>query len=107
MSAHHHSRKTVAAAAHADNSAAQASSPDGLGPDLNALPVRVDRRLAAELVSRWFFPVSRRTLETWPLSLQRVNGKATILTSELVELARAKLDAAPIIRGGRRPKPTA
>ena len=64
-------------------------------------PVRVDRRTAADLVSRLFFPVSYRTVEAWPLVVRHVNGKATIETAELFAYAQAKLDAAPPIRGGR------
>lgn len=70
-------------------------------------PVRVDRRAAAELVTRLFFPVSPRTVEAWPLTVRRVNGKATIETAELFAFAQAKLDAAPPIRGGRRRAATA
>jgi hypothetical protein len=70
--------------------------------DLASLPKRVDRRAAADLVSRHFFPVSPRTVEAWPLTVRRVNGKAIIEVRELVAFARAKLDEAPPIRGGRR-----
>lgn len=76
------------------------------GPDLSALPVRVDRRTGAKLVRRWFFPVSPRTVEAWPLRVRRVNGKATIETTELFALAQSKLDCSPVIRGGRKPKVT-
>ena len=67
-----------------------------------ALPCRVDRRAAAELVTRLLFPVSHRTIEAWPLNARLVNGKAIIETVELLDYARAKLDAAPVIRGGRK-----
>lgn len=66
------------------------------------LPVRVDRRKAAELVTQHFFPVSHRTVEAWPLTIRRVNGKATVATVELFAFAEAKLNAAPPIKGGRR-----
>ena len=65
------------------------------------LPVRVDRRTAADLVSHHFFPVSHRTVEAWPLVVRHVNGKATVETADLFAYAQAKLDAAPPIRGGR------
>jgi hypothetical protein len=65
------------------------------------LPVRVDRRTAADLVTRLFFPVSHRTVEAWPLTVRHVNGKATLETAELLAYAQAKLDAAPPIKGGR------
>jgi hypothetical protein len=70
--------------------------------DLAALPRRVDRRALAHLVSKFYFPVSPRTVEAWPLVVKRVNGRATIDTREGLAFAKAKLDAAPAIRGGRR-----
>ncbi len=75
--------------------------------DRSGLPRRVDRRTAAKLVSNFFFPISWRTLEAWPLTIRNVNGKATIETAELFAMAQAKLDAAPAIRGGRKANTTA
>lgn len=69
------------------------------------LPARLDRRGAAELVSLLLFPVSARTIEAWPLAVRRVNGKAVVETEELLAFARAKLKAAPVVRGGRKPTP--
>src|SRR4051812_45474965 len=71
-------------------------------PDLNALPVRVDRRRGAELVTQFIIPVAPRTLESWPLTWRHVNGKALVETVELFAVAQAKLDAAPSISGVRR-----
>jgi hypothetical protein len=87
----------------APEEAAKASVP-GV-PDLATLPVRVNRKVGAGLVGRYYFPVSHRTLEAWPLSWRRVNGKAVCETAELFAAARAKLEAAPTIRGGRRAAP--
>lgn len=70
--------------------------------DFATLPRRVDRRALADLVSKLYFPVSYRTVEAWPLVVKRVNGKATIDVREGLAFAKAKLDAAPAIRGGRR-----
>ncbi len=70
--------------------------------DVRSHPTRVDRRAGADLVTRHFFPVSHRTLEAWPLTWRHVNGKAVCETTELFAVARAMLDAAPPIRGGRR-----
>jgi hypothetical protein len=67
-----------------------------------SLPRRVDRKTGADLVTRFLFPVSHRTLEAWPLTWRRVNGKAVCETAELLAVAQAKLDAAAPIRGGRR-----
>ena len=72
-------------------------------PDLSTLPRRVDRKTGAELVSLYFFPVTSRTLEVWPLDWVLVNGKAVSETAELFAVAQAKLDAAPLIRSVRRP----
>ena len=72
-------------------------------PDLSHLPRRVDRRTAAELIRRHFFPVSHRTLEAWPLTTRRVNGRALIETAELFAVAMEKLNAAPSTRGGSVP----
>ncbi len=71
-------------------------------PDLAVLPIRVDRQTGAALLARYFFPCSPRTLEAWPIRWRRVNGRALIETAELFALARAKLDEAPAIQGGRR-----
>jgi hypothetical protein len=70
-------------------------------PDTTALPARVDRRAGAALVTRFFFPCSRRTLEVWPLRLRHVNGRALIETAELFALAEEKLNAAPVLMGGK------
>ncbi|MBV8093130.1 MAG: hypothetical protein JO110_07825 [Acetobacteraceae bacterium] len=74
--------------------------------DPAALPKRVDRRMGAEIISRLYFQISPRTLETWPLTYTHVNGRAMALTSELLALAQQKLDAAPSVRGGRRKVPS-
>ncbi len=78
----------------------RAALPDA--PDLAGLPVRVDRKAGAALLARYFFPVSPRSLEVWPLTWRRVNGYAVCETAELFAVAQAKLDAAPPIRGGKR-----
>ncbi len=77
-------------------------APDGGGRDLAELPARVDRRTGAALISKRYFPVSPRSLESWPVTWRRVNGKAIGETAELFAVAQSKLDAAPPIRGGRR-----
>jgi hypothetical protein len=65
------------------------------------LPRRLDRRLAAQVVSKHFFPVSPRTLERWPLTWRRINGRALADTAELLAEAQRRVDAAPAVRGGR------
>ncbi len=71
-------------------------------PDLASLPVNVDRRRGAALVTRHLFPVSHRTLERWLLTGRVVNGRLVFPTAELFVHARALMDAAPPIRGGKR-----
>ena len=52
-------------------------------PDLGTLPVRVPRDVAAALLSQYFFKISPRTLERWPLAWRRLNGKAHCETKDL------------------------
>ena len=77
----------------------------GAIPDLSELPVRVPRDVAAELLTRYFFETSPRTLERWPLSWRRLNGKSHCETEQLFAIAQSMLSAAPVIAGGRRAAP--
>ncbi len=65
------------------------------------LPVRVDRQTGAALISRHHFPISPRTLERWPITWRRINGRALADTYELLTEAKRRVDAAPSIRGGQ------
>ncbi len=76
--------------------------PDFIVELLSTQPQNVDRRAGAELITAHLFPVSRRTLEAWPLPTRHVNGKAIIPTQKLFEVAYAKFMAAPVLMGGRR-----
>ena len=67
---------------------------------LGDLPARLDRRAGAALISRHLFPISPRTLERWPVTWRRINGKALADTSELLAEAQRRVDTAPAIRGG-------
>lgn len=67
--------------------------------DLLNLPRRLDRRLAAQVLSEHFFPISPRTLERWPLKWKRINGRALVETSELLAEAQRRVDEAPAIHG--------
>lgn len=71
-------------------------------PDLTELPVRLSRDTAAKLLSRYFFEVSPRTLERWPVAWRQLNGRAHAETAELFAHAESVLTAAPVIMGGRR-----
>jgi hypothetical protein len=63
-------------------------------PDMKELPVRVDFRQGAELVSKFKFPVSCRSLERWGLRKLRVNGRNTVEVEELFAKADERLAAA-------------
>ncbi|MFC0389485.1 hypothetical protein ACFFIC_28645 [Roseomonas vinacea] len=69
-------------------------------PDLSVLPRYVDRQRGAEFVTRYFFPISHRTMERWPLTGKVVNGRLVFLTADLFAMAQEKMDAAPTIKGG-------
>jgi len=71
-------------------------------PDLAQLPVRVPRETAAALLSRYYFEVSPRTLERWPLKWRRLNGRAHCETGQLFAVAESILATAPAVLGGRR-----
>ena len=68
---------------------------------LKGLPARVDRQSGAALISFHLFPISPRTLERWPVTWRRINGRALVETYELLVEAQRRADSAPAIRGGR------
>jgi hypothetical protein len=76
--------------------------PEHLLDVLASTPANVDRRTGAGLVTRHLFPVSHRSLETWPLPTRHVNGRAVIPAARLFEVAFEKLNAAPVVMGGRK-----
>ena len=73
----------------------------GISELLATRPVRVPRDIAAKLVTQYYFTVSSRTMERWPVSWRSLNGKAHVETPELFEAAQQMLDRSPLIRGGR------
>ena len=68
---------------------------------LNELPARVDRRDGAALITKLHFPISPRTLERWPITWRRINGRALAKTDELLSEAQRRVDEAPAVRGGK------
>ena len=68
--------------------------------DARLFPTRVDRRMAAAIITQFFFPVSPRTIESWALPVTHANGRALHEVADLVEAAEAKLRAGPTLRGG-------
>lgn len=64
------------------------------------LPRYVDRQRAAELVTHFYFRVSPRSLERWPLIGKVLNGRLTFPTADVLRIARERMDAAPAVKGG-------
>ena len=81
---------------------ASAALPPRLLSILADLPENVDRKVAADLITRHFFRVSHRSLESWSVPVRLVNGRAVTPTSIWFQLAHAKLEAAPVVLAGRK-----
>jgi hypothetical protein len=64
--------------------------------DLSTLPKRVDAKTGADLVTRFLFPVSPRSLERWSVWQSRVlvNGRNVLSTEALLAEANERLNAA-------------
>jgi hypothetical protein len=73
-------------------------------PDVTKLPSRVTRQTAAMLITRYFFPTSHRSLESWPVAVVYVNGKALAPPADWFAEARRRLESAPKVMGGRPPR---
>ncbi len=70
-------------------------------PDLADLPVRVPRAQAAELLTKYYFRTSGRSLERWPIGWRLLNGRAHCEVAELFALAEAILANTPSLKGGK------
>ena len=88
---------------HKPNLMATAASPPPNAANLPPYIARIDT--PPILYAVLGFRVSLRTLESWPVPTKRVNGKAMFETVQLFDYVQSKLDAAPIIQGGRTPAP--
>lgn len=84
-----------------DNRQIATDLPSELIDLLADLPVNVGKKTGADLIVRYFFPISHRTLERWPLGWRYVNGQAITSTADLFREAHQRLTAAPKVRGGR------
>lgn len=71
-----------------------------LAPPTGILPIWVDRKQGAKIITERLGPISARTLERWPLKWRLFNGRAVTLTEDLIAVAQARLDEAPLIKGG-------
>jgi hypothetical protein len=94
--------RTSAASPKSPAKSAPTELPPALKDLLAKLPPRVSRRTLADLLTQNFFPISYRSLEAWHLPTQHLNGYATVSTEAGFLMAYAKVQAAPVIMGGRR-----
>jgi hypothetical protein len=58
------------------------------------LPRYADRKTLAAIITHNFFPISHRTLQTWPLTVRRPNRAAIYEVAEALALAEQKFDGA-------------
>ena len=58
------------------------------------LPRFADRKTLAAIITHNFFPISHRTLQTWPLTVRRPNRAAVYEVAEALAFAEQKLDGA-------------
>jgi hypothetical protein len=75
--------------------------PEYIANELPNLPRHGDRKTLALIITKFIFPVSRRTLEVWPLKWRRVNGHAVAATDEALAHAWRKFESAPATLSGR------
>ena len=59
------------------------------------LPEYADRNTLARIISARFFPVTARTIRTWPLTVSHPNKKAVHPVAEALEYAERKLKSSP------------
>ena len=64
-------------------------------------PKYADRKTLAKIISFERFPVSYRTLQTWPLTARRPNRDVVYDVNEALEYAQSKLDLAPCYKQGK------
>jgi hypothetical protein len=59
------------------------------------LPEYADRNTLANIISSRFFPVTARTIRTWPLTVSHPNKKAVHPVAEALAYAEKKLKSSP------------
>ena len=64
------------------------------------LPEYADRGTLAQIITRRYFPISARTIRTWPLAVWHPNKKAVHKVSEALEYAERKMREASAVRQG-------
>ena len=72
-------------------SLASSTSADALLSQYRPLLTREE---AAAAITQHFFPIKPRTLERWPVSIRRLNGKACLLAREVFEEAQRRVEIA-------------
>lgn len=58
-----------------------------------ALPEYADRYTLAAIISSRYFPVTARTIRTWPLAVSHPNKKAVHRVSDALKFAEKKVEA--------------
>lgn len=64
------------------------------------LPKYADRKTLAAIITHHCFPISHRTLQTWPLTVRRPNRAAVYDVNEALEYAQTKLDKSVCYKQG-------
>ena len=65
------------------------------------LPKYADRKILAAIITHYRFPISPRTLQTWPLTARHPNRAVVYDVNEAFEYAQSKLDLAPCYKQGK------
>lgn len=72
-------------------------------PDPSRMPRLATRDQLATIHARYFGPLSPRTIEALPLPYRRVPGMPALYeVAAFLDWARQRLEAAPVLMGGRR-----
>ena len=59
-----------------------------------------DKVQLAEIHNRYFGKLSPRSLERWPITWRKVNGRNVSSVREFLALSKRRFEGAPLIRGG-------
>ena len=59
------------------------------------LPAYANKTTVAAIISHLVFPISRRTIENWPMIARRPNRENVYNVEDALSLAKAKLEQSP------------
>ena len=59
------------------------------------LPAYANKTTVAAIISHLVFPISRRTIENWPMIARRPNRENVYNVEDALSLAKAKLEKSP------------